>query len=335
MKTSSALLIFISSWCSAYGCLLEKCRFSQFQTCAGWSDNSCRTKTALNFAAKDLSGFVPSAFYSLIGTTINGNKDDGIPKVNVKQVLLQGNSIITGVEHIFDCPTIQEINLESNPIQSTGIKIKTTTALQTLNLKGTLQTDVKWLDGKTPNLKTLNLANNKISDLLPLAKMTKLTTLDLTGNPNIADLTALTSLTSLKSLKVDARLKKQADIIVSGGNPETKRGALVAVSVADSIGAVKTLVTANTGKITQLSSSVDTRVAALTAKNQALEAKLTDLTNKLNQINKACFAAPGPSRRLSDTGCLKSGDAGAVVSDDATMTSLVSAAAVVVMAMFL
>lgn len=227
--------------------------------------------------------------------------------------------------------------MQSNPIQSKGITIKTNNALLTLNLKGTSQTDVKWLDGKTPNLDTLNLANNKISDLLPLAKMTKLTTLDLTGNPNIADLTALTSLKSLKSLKVDARLKKQADIILSGGNPETKRGALVAVSVADSIGAVKTLVTANTGKITQLSSSVDTRVAALTAKNQALEAKLTDLTNKLNQINKACFAAPGPGRRLSDTGCLKSpgGEAGAVVSDDATMTSLVSAAAVVVMAMFL
>merc|ERR1712157_712835 len=73
-------------------------------------------------------------------------------------------------------------------------------------------------NGKFPNMKTLNLANNLLTDttVALLSKLTQVTTLDLTRNDKITDLTSLTSMTNLKSLKVHPKLEKQKAVLTSG-----------------------------------------------------------------------------------------------------------------------
>lgn len=197
-------------------------------------------------------------------------------------------------------------------------------SLEKLNLEGTAQTNVKWLQNKVPNLKELILANNQISDLSPILSMKKLTSLNLSGNTQIKnlapltgltnlhtldvtglsqinDLTPLTALTKLKTLNVDKSMENQRNIITSSGSPESKRTQLVSNSISD----VKVLSGDNAKTIKQLSASLDNNVQALTQNNQALEKRVADLEAKLSQLNQACFAETTiPSRRRLGDGCI-------------------------------
>jgi Leucine-rich repeat (LRR) protein len=219
----------------------------------------------------------------------------------------------------------QQINTDAN-------------ALESLNIADTAQTHVRWLASKAPNLQTLILANNLISDLSPLSTMTQLTTLDLSGNDQITDLTALAGLTYLTTLTVDPALQQQSDIITSGGSPETKRSQLISLS----IGEIEDVAAGNADTIDQLSSSVTANVQTLTNKNQELENRIAELERKMNQLNTAClvgdsgFSEPasdddldvgeGGSRRLQQgSGCIVS----------SATAGLVSAAAIAAGVMFL
>merc|ERR1711939_770500 len=174
---------------------------------------------------------------------------------NSKKVYMQNNGL-TQIGNLFACPTIEEINLQDNPLSSTQTIVKPSNAVVTLNLASTSQTNVKRLQSKVPNLKILNLANNQISDLSPLASMKKLTSLnlannpqmgdistlasmktltslDLRGNKKITDLTPLVELTGLTDLKVEAPLQRQARIIASKSTAATKRSQIMSAEIGD------------------------------------------------------------------------------------------------------
>lgn len=339
MKSICATILLIASWRSVHGCELATCAGKAFQNC-GWTDQNCRKSPTLNLANKGLSGAIPAKFYNLYGKNIGGIPDQGIEKVVTTKVYLQNNQLTGSIGHILGCKTLKEVNLEGNKgLTSTQNILSAATKLENLNIAETSQTDVKWLADKVPNLLILNLAKNNIKDLSPILTMKKLTTLDLTGNPQITDLTALTALTTLKTLTVDPSLAKQRDIIISGGTPDLKRSQLVGVSISD----VKGLASGNTDKITRLSASVDTSVAAMRQQNQALETRILALERYLSQINRLCLpknaVLPQPGdlpgtgtvpnaggdadiggRRLSGTGC-------ASVVSSATASGVLSAAA--------
>ena len=120
MKAFCASFALISSLASVHGCTLESCALRQFRNCA-FNDNSCRGKETLDLQGKSLSGVIPVAFYTLLGTTLQGNADDGIPPVKLKKVYMQSNSL-THVENLFACSTIQEMYVKSpSPSHSFGL----------------------------------------------------------------------------------------------------------------------------------------------------------------------------------------------------------------------
>merc|ERR1712157_79002 len=116
-------------------------------------------------------------------------------------------------------------------------------------------------NGKFPNMKTLNLANNLLTDttVALLSKLTQVTTLDLTGNDKITDLTSLTSMANLKSLKVHPKLAKQKAVLTSGQTPDAKRTLLIAASVSD----VNDKATANAKEVSKLQSTTATNTATI------------------------------------------------------------------------
>lgn len=292
MKTFCALILFVSSWYSTDGCRLTSCAGASFQNCPGWTDDSCRKLTTLNLAAKGLNGPVPFRIYQLYGTNINGNADDGISKVALQKVYLQQNQLSGSIGAIIDCPTIKEINVEGNAGMTSNQKItKPNTNLEILNVGGTSQTNLNWLDNtKIPNLKTLKLANNQLTNagILAITKLTKLTELDLSGNNQITDLTALAVLTNLKTIKVDQEsLKTQVTILTSGASPDTKRSQLV----SNKINEIQLLAQGNIGEIQTLKDSVGGSMQTLTTYSENLEERVAELELKLSQLNQACFAA--------------------------------------------
>lgn len=342
MKAFCVSFALISSLASVHGCTLESCALKEFRNCL-FNDNSCRGKETLNLQGKTLSGVIPVAFYTLLGTTLQGNADEGIPAVKLKKVYMQNNGF-TVARNLFACSTIEEINLQGNPLSSTQTIGKPSNALVTLNLASTSQTNVKWLQSKVPNLKTLNLANNQISDLSPLASMKKLTSLnlannpqisdistlasmktltslDLRGNKKITDLTPLVELTGLTDIKVEAPLQRQARIIASKSTAATKRSQIVSAEIGD-IQQVAVTNKASIEGITKLTSTIP----ALTEKNKNLESRIKSLEEKLAQLNQACFAKTTiGSRRQLSSNCITPD--GAKV-DGATATSILSVATV-------
>lgn len=257
-----------------------------FGVCPGWTDQNCRAQPTLNLAAKGLFGDIPANFYQLYGTQINGDAAAGIKKVELTKVELQDNQLTGVISHILDCPTVKDVNLKGNAVGSEQTINTAADGLESLNMEGTSQTHVKWLINKAQNLKILNLANNQISDISPITGLTKLTTLDLSGNIAIKDLTALASLTSLTTLTVDPSLQQQANILTSGGSAETKRSQLIALS----IGEIKDVAAANADTIADLTSSMSTSMQAMTSTNQALESRVAALERKLALLNSACLA---------------------------------------------
>lgn len=345
MKAFCASFALISSLASVHGCTLESCQSKEFRYCA-FFDKSCRGKETLNLQGKTLSGVIPVAFYTLFGTTVQGNAGDGIPPVKLKKVYMQNNALNGNVDSVFACPTIEEINLQGNPLSSSQTIAKPSNTLVTLNLESTSQTNLKWLQNKVPNLKTLNLANNRISDLSPLGNMKKLaslnlannpqlsdistlasittlTSLDLSGNKKITDLTPLVELKGLTDLKVDAPLQRQARIIASKSSAATKRSQIVSAEIGD-IQQVAVTNKASIEKITKLTSTIP----ELTDKNQKLESRIIVLERKLAQLNQACFASSNTgNRRQLNSDCIEKKDE-AVAASSATATSILSVATV-------
>lgn len=252
-------------------------------------------------ANKNLFGYIPSKFFSLFGTTINGDANNGISAVATVKVEFQNNNIQGALDNIFGCPTIKEVNLQGNKLTSNQQLTKPATALETLNLAQTDQTNLNWLQNNAPNLKSLNLANNnKLDDVSPLATMTKLTTLDLTGT-GVTDLSTLTGLTNLKTLTVEPGLSKQKAIIISNDNPASKTNRLMSASMSD----IQTMASNNVGRIKALETSwtaSKTQVDQLTTQNLALEQRIKILEDKINSIDQVCFAAnPGGSGGATTT----------------------------------
>lgn len=347
MKAFCVSFALISSLASVHGCTLESCKSKEFRYCP-FFDKSCRGKETLNLQGKTLSGVIPVAFYTLFGTTVQGNAGDGIPPVKLKKVYMQNNALTGHVESLFACSTIEEINLQGNPLSSSQTIAKPSNAIVTLNLESTSQTNLKWLQNKVPNLKTLNLANNRISDLSPLGSMKKLASLNLANNPQLSDISTLTSLTTLTSLdlsgnkkitdltplvelkgltdlKVDAPLQRQARIIASKSSAATKRSQIVSAEIGD-IQQVAVTNKASIEKITKLTSTIP----ELTDKNQKLESRIIVLERKLAQLNQACFASSNAgNRRQLNSDCIeKSKKDEAVAASSATATSILSVATV-------
>merc|ERR1711939_254983 len=241
---------------------------------------------------------------------------------NSKKVYMQNNGL-TQIGNLFACSTIEEINLQDNPLSSTQTIGKPSNAVVTLNLASTSQTNVKWLQSKVPNLKILNLANNQISDLSPLASMKTLTSLDLRGNKKITDLTPLVELTGLTDLKVEAPLQRQARIIASKSTAATKRSQIMSAEIGD----IQQVAVTNNASIEGIKKLTST-IPALTEKNKNLESRIRSLEEKLAQLNQACFASATTigSRRQLSSDCIGTPDGSKV--DGATATSILSVATV-------
>ena len=114
MKAFCVSFALISSLASVHGCTLESCALKEFRNCL-FNDNSCRGKETLNLQGKTLSGVIPVAFYTLFGTTVQGNAGDGIPPVKLKKVYKQNNALPGHVESLFACSTIQEMYVNLHP----------------------------------------------------------------------------------------------------------------------------------------------------------------------------------------------------------------------------
>ena len=114
----------------------------------------------------------------------------------VRQVLDRPHGRLTAE----DVASLTLLKAEGKNIQSLA-GLQHFTNLKWLNLMENQIADVGPLAGLT-KLKSLNLKHNQIADIGPLAGLTKLQTLNLKGN-QIADLGPLANLTKLKSLNLD------------------------------------------------------------------------------------------------------------------------------------
>ena len=120
MKAFCVSFALISSLASVHGCTLESCKSKEFRYCP-FFDKSCRGKETLNLQGKTLSGVIPVAFYTLLGTTLQGNAGEGIPAVKLKKVYMQNNGF-TVARNLFACSTIEEMYVKSpSPSHSFGL----------------------------------------------------------------------------------------------------------------------------------------------------------------------------------------------------------------------
>ena len=112
MKIFCALILFVSSWCSTQGCQLlsNSCSSRQFQTCI--FDNACRQLTSLNLANKGLNGPAPAKFNQLYSTNLNGDPDNGIPKVKLTKLELQQNQLVGLIRNLLT-PTLTEVYVQT------------------------------------------------------------------------------------------------------------------------------------------------------------------------------------------------------------------------------
>ena len=118
-------------------------------------------------------------------------------------------------EDIVDIPDInlkKRINehLKKNPNSDI-----TKSELESITCLRIVGADIERLDGiqYCNNLEFLQLENNKISDITPLAKLTKLKEVDLTNN-KISDITPLASLINLEDLNLAQNNIEDEDIVV-------------------------------------------------------------------------------------------------------------------------
>lgn len=360
MKFFCALILFVSSFCSTQGCpLLSSCASREFKACV--FDNTCRKLTTLNLANKGLYGTIPAKFNSYYGVDLEGDADANKPKVVLTKLELQQNQLSGLVRNLLT-PTLTEVNLAGNPFTSANQELTNARPnIKKINLAGTSQTTLDWIGDKLPNLEYLNVANNQLTDggLSAIAKFTKLTELDLSGNSQITDLTALVVLTKLKTLNVgnNAALKKQVDILTSGADPDTKRSQFVTIRISE----VKEMAKLNGADLLSLKNNVNAQQQTFNTFGNTFEERVSELENKLSQLNGACFAQtvgqnqgqsnpgfnvgappqndagalkPGGGRRLAD--CIKTvAPDGVVVRDMASAAGLISVAAATVAAVLL
>merc|ERR1712048_967812 len=298
-------------------------------------------------------------YHQVFGDDIEGNPANGKPKVVLKKLEIQQNTI-SGNIGILLTPTLTEANLAGNPFTNLNQNLfGPRPLLKKLNLAGTSQSDVNWIGDKLPNLEYLNVANNQLTDggLLAISKLTKLKELDVSGNAGITDLSALAVLQNLKTITVgnNEALKKQVTVLTSGADPASKRSSIM----SNKMDVIRQTVANNVANLETFQQSVNNQVKTLNDFSNNVDARVARLEAKLQQLNQACFAGTasqnpqdsgegnqialppsndagpifGGGRRLAD--CIKDGKSTFVAVDTASTAGLISVLVAMVAAVLL
>eukprot|EP00756_Hemistasia_phaeocysticola_P026479 Hpha_TRINITY_DN16065_c2_g5::TRINITY_DN16065_c2_g5_i1::g.117280::m.117280 len=159
--------------------------------------NNARTRAQADGAGR--SDLCPT---TVLDAEVLRSKAGGSPPSEVYSFELHGQrlSLITGA--LGEFVKVRSLDLSCNEISELPPAVlKRLSELRELNLGTNCLWGLKWVQGLTPRLQTLDLSDNKIDDVSPLAAVTGLTVLSLEGN-RLSSLKGLGGLSELRTLNL-------------------------------------------------------------------------------------------------------------------------------------